>query len=212
MNIKTENPKIALLRLQVEKSLDFPLCTHGDFVRLSAVIGYALREHMSESTLERVWEYSTRHYETVSVRTLNVLSRFAGFQSWDHFCKSIDSGCSDSELFSGVTLLTKDLKPGALVKIGWQPNRMCVVRYLGDNRFVAEKTENSTMQEGDTFSCLQFQKGRELYLDDFHKADPGERFRYVVGVNHGLTTLEVLDNQQIPPPSPLKEGNSAVNS
>lgn len=48
------------------------------------------------------------------------------------------------------------------------------------------------MQKGDTFSCLQFQKGRELHLDDFHKADPEERYRYVVGMNNGLTTLEVL--------------------
>lgn len=48
------------------------------------------------------------------------------------------------------------------------------------------------MQAGDTFSCLQFQKGRELHLDDFSKADPGERFRYVVGLDSGLTTLEIM--------------------
>jgi hypothetical protein len=72
------------------------------------------------------------------------------------------------------------------------PDRVCVIRYLGDNRFVAEQTLNSTMQAGDTFSCLQFQKGRELHLDDFRKADPGERFRYVVGLDSGLTTLEIM--------------------
>lgn len=192
MNIKTDIPQIALLRQQIEKSIDFPLNTHGDFLRLSAGIEFTLREHMSESTLERLWGYSTRRYDTVSVRTLNVLCRFIGIHSWEEFCKSLTSEGHDSELFTGSTINTADLVVGTRIKIGWLPDRMCTVRYLGDNRFVAEETQNSTMQSGDTFSCLQFQKGRELHLDDFRKADPSERFRYVVGINSGLTTLEII--------------------
>ena len=37
----------------------------------------ALREHISPTTLERVWGYSTRHYDTVSRCTLDVLARYA---------------------------------------------------------------------------------------------------------------------------------------
>ena len=73
MNIKTDTPQISLLKQAVERTIDFPLSTHGDFLRLSAGIEFTLREHMSESTLERLWGYSTRHYDTVYVRTLNVL-------------------------------------------------------------------------------------------------------------------------------------------
>lgn len=192
MNIKTDIPQIALLRERIEKSIDFPLNTHGDFLRLSAGIEFTLREHMSESTLERLWGYSTRRYDTVSVRTLNVLCRFIGIHSWEQFCESLSSEGRDSELFTGSTINAADLAVGTRIRIGWLPDRMCTIRYLGDNRFVAEETLNSTMQSGDTFSCLQFQKGRELHLDDFRKADPSERFRYVVGINSGLTTLEVI--------------------
>lgn len=192
MNIKTDIPQIALLRERIEKSIDFPLNTHGDFLRLSAGIEFTLREHMSESTLERLWGYSTRRYDTVSVRTLNVLCRFIGIHSWEQFCESLSSEGHESELFTGSTINAADLAVGTRIRIGWLPDRMCTVRYLGDNRFVAEETQNSTMQSGDTFSCLQFQKGRELHLDDFRKADPSERFRYVVGINSGLTTLEII--------------------
>ena len=192
MNIKTDIPQIALLRERIEKSIDFPLNTHGDFLRLSAGIEFTLREHMSESTLERLWGYSTRRYDTVSVRTLNVLCRFIGIHSWEQFCESLSSEGRDSELFTGSTINAADLAVGTRIRIGWIPDRMCTIRYLGDNRFVAEDTQNSTMQSGDTFSCLQFQKGRELHLDDFRKADPSERFRYVVGINSGLTTLEII--------------------
>ncbi|MBQ8812423.1 MAG: hypothetical protein IJZ70_08955 [Bacteroidales bacterium] len=152
-----------------------------------------MREHMSVSTLERLWGYSTRHYETVSMRTLNVLCRFIGFHGWDHFCESADSHSKESELFEGETISTSDLESGTRIRLSWPPGRTCIVRYLGNNRFIAEATENSTMKPGDTFSCLQFQKGRELHLDSFCKAGSEERYRYVVGIDTGLTCLEIIE-------------------
>lgn len=193
MNIKSDIPQIELLRQRVEKSIDFPLSTHGDFLRLSAGIEYTLREHMSESTLERLWGYSTRHYETVSMRTLNVLCRFIGFHGWDDFCESSGRSPKESELFAGETINTSDLEPGTRIRLSWPPDRTCIVRYLGNNRFIAEATENSTMKTGDTFSCLQFQKGRELHLDSFRKAGSEEKYRYVVGIDTGLTGLEIIE-------------------
>lgn len=193
MNIKSDIPQIELLRQRVEKSIDFPLSTHGDFLRLSAGIEYTLREHMSESTLERLWGYSTRHYETVSMRTLNVLCRFIGFHGWDDFCESSGRSPKESELFAGETINTSDLETGTRIRLSWPPDRTCIVRYLGNNRFIAEVTENSTMKTGDTFSCLQFQKGRELHLDSFRKAGSEEKYRYVVGIDTGLTGLEIIE-------------------
>ena len=190
MNIKTDIPQISLLRQAVERAIDFPLSTHGDFLRLSAGIEYTLREHMSESTLERLWGYSTRYYETVSVRTLNVLARFVGYHSWDDFCVKSAKGISESELFSDEAISSADLNVGDRLRIGWPPNRICVIRYLGENRFVAEETENSTMQPGDSFSCIQIQKGKPLHLDLFQKAGNDEKLRYIVGINTGLTLLE----------------------
>ena len=192
MNIKADIPQIALLKQHVERSIDFSLTTHGDFVRLSAGIEFTMREHMSESTLERLWGYSTRRYDTVSERTLNVLARFVGLRSWDHFCQSISTASGESELFTGITINSSDLEVGSRIRIGWPPDRICIIRYLGDNRFVAEQTLNSTMQAGDTFSCLQFQKGRQLYMDNFCKKGSSDTQRYVVGINSGLTTLEII--------------------
>jgi hypothetical protein len=48
------------------------------------------------------------------------------------------------------------------------------------------------MQPGDTFSCIKIQKGRPLNLDNFRKAGSAEKLRYVVGINTGLTLLEVI--------------------
>jgi hypothetical protein len=192
MNIKTDNPHISILRKKVEQAIDFPLSTHGDFLRLSAGIEFTLREHMSESTLERLWGYSTRGYESVSIRTLNVLARFVGYYGWEDFC--IKSQNCESELFSGETISSEDLKVGARLRIEWLPDRKCIIRHLGNNRFIAEETENATMQPGDTFSCIQFQKGRQLHMDNFCKSGSIVKLRYIVGINSGLTALEVINN------------------
>lgn len=192
MNIKTDTPQISLLKQAVERTIDFPLSTHGDFLRLSAGIEFTLREHMSESTLERLWGYSTRHYDTVSIRTLNVLSRFAGHQSWEEFCTTAEKAGSESELFADQAICSTDLNIGDKLRIGWPPDRICIIRYLGDNNFIAEETANSTMQPGDTFSCIQIQKGRPLHLDTFRKAGGSEKLRYVVGINTGLTILDII--------------------
>ena len=97
------------------------------------------------------------------------------------------STSSESELFIDKAICAADLNIGDKLRIGWPPDRICTIRYLGDNNFIAEETANSTMQPGDTFSCIQIQKGRPLHLDNFRKAGSTEKLRYVVGINTGLT-------------------------
>lgn len=192
MNIKSDTSQISILRNKVEDYIDFPLSTHGDFQRLSVGIEYSLREHISESTLERVWKYSTRKYDTISVRTLNVLCRFIGYKSWEHFTTSLSDSSSESELFSGNIINTSDLSVGARIKIEWPPDRVCIIRYLGQNRFIAEETKNSTMKPNDTFLCTQFYKGRELHLNEFCRNNTGEKFCYIIGKKTGIIRLEIL--------------------
>ena len=193
MNIKSDIPQIYVLRQRVEHKVGFSLDTHGDFLTLSAKIEACLREHMSESTLERIWGYSTRHYDTVSSRSLNVLSRFIGFHGWEEFCNSLSSGNPGSELFDGDSIDVAELESGARIRLGWAPDRVCIVRYLGNFQFIAEVTENSTMQPGDTFCCRQFQKHRAAHLDNFCKAGTEKRHTYIIGKNTGITTLEETD-------------------
>ena len=193
MNIKSDIPQISVLRQRVEQKAGIPLDTHGDFLTLSAKIETCLREHISESTLERIWGYSTRHYDTVSSRSLNVLSRFVGFRGWEEFCSSLSPGSPASELFDGESIDVAKLHPGARIRRGWAPDRVCIVRYLGDFQFIAEVAENSTMQPGDTFCCRQFQKNRAVHLDNFRKSGAGNKYTYIIGKNTGITTLEETD-------------------
>lgn len=154
-------------------------------------------EHISITTLERVWSYSTRSGMNISVRILNILSQLTGARDWETFCTKLEEKeLHESEFFKNENgISTISLTPGSRIRIGWLPNRICEIEYLGENRFVATKTENSSIREGDSFCCFQIQKGRELYMDSFtRKENDGEKSgSYVVGQASGLTLVEFID-------------------
>lgn len=196
MSIQANIPQIAALRRVAEESFGGQLKTHVHFVALTDAIESVLREHISPTTLERVWGYSTRHYDTVSRRTLDVLARYAGQGSWDEFCTRLkDEAGSESDFFTEGIMAVSALTEGTRLRLGWQPDRVCEVRYMGNYRFVVESATNGSLRVGDTFSCMQFQLGKLMYMDCFQRADetPAENQRYAVGRENGLTLLEVIE-------------------
>ena len=195
MSIQTNIPEIAALRKEVEKRYGSPLHTHAHFVSLTEAIEVALHEHISPTTLERVWEYSTRHYDTVSRRTLDVLARYADKESWDNYCNYLrQTSGTESDFFTAGLLSVSTLSIGTRLRLGWQPDRVCEVRYMGEYRFVVEGVRNGSLQVGDTFACLQFQLGKVMYMDCFQRAneESTEGQRYAVGRENGLTLLEII--------------------
>lgn len=194
MSVKSNLPQVAALRNRVEERFGAPLRVHADFVALVAEIEMLLRQHISESTLERVWGYSTRGYETISLRTLNVLSQYGAECHWEAFCRLLqEEDDEESVLFDTTTILSSDLDCGDRLLIGWRPNRLCTIRHLGDGEFEAEQCENAKMRSGDRFSCERFMLGHPLTLNNFRQTPTdvdGQCYR--VGSRHGLTTLKRL--------------------
>lgn len=192
MSTQRDIPQIASLRERVESRFGKRLSVHADFLALVAEIELEQRQHISESTLERVWGYSTRGYSTVSLRTLDVLAHYAAGCNWRDFCAHLqrDSKC-ESQLFNLKHISTSNLKVGDSLQIGWLPNRVCIVEYLGENRFVATHCENSKIQEGDTFTCLQFTLGQPLVMYDLCRNDNTSHSQtYTAGTKNGLIMLK----------------------
>ena len=191
MSINIEIPQVAALRREVEKVVG-NVGGHDKFVKLTELIESKCKEHISVTTLERLWGYSTRNANKISERILDIIARFVDANNWEDFCIGLSRN-RESILFEGDDIINCDnLKIGSRIKLGWQPDRMCEVEYLGDYRFVATKTENSTIRPGDTFRCLQIQKGRELQMDNFTRCNEQESScaRYIVGRTNGLSVVE----------------------
>ena len=192
MSVSVNIPEITALRSRVEEKYGEPLETHNGFILLVGAIEAEVREHVSESTLERMWGYSTREAAYISLRTLNVLSRYVGASSWKGFCEDLKTSSRvESEEFSGDSIVTAALSAGKRLQLGWLPDRMITVEYRGMNRFVVIESLNSSLRPGDSFECLQIQVGRPLYLDRFRRTGADGEARYVAGERSGLTLVKV---------------------
>lgn len=193
MSVSVNIPEISALRSRVEAVYGQPIQTHNGFITLVDAVEATLREHISESTLERLWGYSTRGADAVSLSTLDVLSRFVGASSWKGFCADLKASSEvESEEFSGDSIVSSAMAAGERLQLGWLPDRIITVEYLGQNRFVVIDSLNSSLRPGDSFDCLQIQVGRPLYLDRFRRADADGEARYVAGERSGLTLVKLV--------------------
>ena len=87
MSIKINSPQLAALRTEIEKIIG-EMHSHSKFIKLQELISIKCKEHISVSTLERIWGYSTRNVENVSVKTLDIISNFVDADGWTMFCES----------------------------------------------------------------------------------------------------------------------------
>lgn len=192
MAVRTDIPQIAALRNAVEKHFGHPIESRTDFSLLAQEIERVTHDHIAENTLRRLWG-KIAGYGTVFTRTLDVLCRYVGYEHWKTFCTEIQNSSSrESDIVSkGTTIKVEDLVSGDRIRIGWLPDRICVVEYVGGRTFKAIDAKNSTLQVGDTFECSIMIKNYPLFVDNL--VHGGEHCtRYSIGLTNGLTTLEKL--------------------
>ena len=195
MGIDTTSPKIKMLLLEVAKKFSRQPGVPADFIALADEIKSSIRQHVSPSTLERVWNYSTRNAATVSVHTLNLLCEYVGKNNWTNFCSTLnESGVIDSDMVEDKALFSISLSAGERLQIGWLPDRKCVIEYLGDYKFKAISCKNSTLQPGDSFKCIEFIKGQPAVMDELTQASDFSKTpkRYIAGKHHGLSYIKKL--------------------
>lgn len=192
MAIRKDIPQVTALKAAVEQRFGHKVESRSDFTNLVFEIEYATREHIAENTLRRLWG-KLRGYNTIQTRTLDVLSKYIGNKHWDDFCICLeDSVRKESDIVRGCTSIKpEDLHPGDRIRIGWQPNRLCTIQFLGGRTFMAIECFNSTLQNGDTFECSMMLKHHPLFVDNlFHGGELCQR--YSMGLNNGLTILEKI--------------------
>ena len=192
MAVRTESQLVTYLKLEVERAFGHPVSTPSDFIQVAALVESKTHEHISDSTIKRLWKPALA-YKTVSERTLNVISSFLGYSSFRAFCDSLAGlGLDDSEMSRAPSaIFSGELTRGVILEIAWLPDRECTLKYLGDLKFEVIREKNASISEGDTFLCASFAKGRPLYADNLYHQ--GELIgSYVMGKQHGLTKAVIV--------------------
>lgn len=192
--MEIDRPEIYELRLRIETSIKRKIQTPADFDFLRGIIWERTHEQISTSTLKRLWGY-VDGVDNARNSTLNVLSKALGYENWDAFILKLKSeNVDNSDLVMSESMSSSDLKIGDMLMIAWQPNRVCRLKYLGDNQFEVMESQNSKLKVGDTFRCGLFILGEPVYINDLRQNNgTGEPKLFVIGNKSGLTKLRVED-------------------
>ena len=174
------------LKNDIERSVNFKMQTPRNFDRLRDMINTRITESISSTTLKRFWNYLPNDVAP-SLYSLNILSRFIGYDSWDTYkAKHVDELESDSDpVMSRHINVVKDLMPGDIIRLLWHPNRVCDIEYLGFEKFKVLLSERTQIKVGDTFECGLIIENEPLYVDNL-KQEGGKPTTYVCGKKKGV--------------------------
>lgn len=188
---KKMNIEIGFLKQKIEKKIRRNLLSPTDFNFLLLAIKESRNEPISISTIKRLWGYvTTRHIP--SKTTLSILARFVGYTDWEDFCLSLKKEQeADSSFLSNEQLHINSLHKGDIIELGWEPDRLCSITYLGGEIFRVLSAFNCKLKEGNTFQTTFFCTGHPLYITELYQEDNMPKI-YVAGKQHGIKYLKLI--------------------
>lgn len=183
-------PELQSLLDAVEKKYGRPIAAHNDFNTLSVVLDHECHEILSSSTLKRLWGYVSLR-TTPRKSTLDILSKYVGYKDFSDFRASLHGKLDDTSGFLETSYLSADEVPeNEILRIGWEPGRVLLLRRIGPILFEVVESHNSKLKAGDQFETSCFFKGLPLILATVYR--DGEKLpSFIAGKEKGLNLLQV---------------------
>lgn len=152
------------LRKKIEEMLGSEQKTPKDFDFLAASIFLRTKQKLSPTTLKRFWGYIEKDSDSrIRTSTLDILSQYAGYTSWDSFCNN-NNKINGSDFLAAKELHTANIVLFTVIRLLWEPDRCVTVRYEGSDLFTVIESINSKLSVGDTFHCGGFATNQPLVL------------------------------------------------
>ena len=169
------------LRLAVEQRFGRAVVVSSDFVKLATAISESTGMYLSPITLRRFWSDKQCLCYNVSPRrsTLNILSQYVGYGSWDTFIVNFNTPEPNSSGYIlKADLPATDLSVGSVLELTWAPDRVLLIISLGDCMFRVLKSKNSKLSVDDTFRVGVFVEGEPLMLTELvHEKLPPVKYK-----------------------------------
>lgn len=182
-------PGLNYLLTLVEKKYGRSLRSTSDFESLSIIIENETGELLSSSTLKRLYGYVNLK-PVPRKTTLDILCRYLGYRDFAEYARCLKTNNEfSSQFFSSKSIFSDELQAGDCITIGWQPDRVVKLKYLGSDEFVVTESINSQLCIDDRFCQTHFMLSYPLYIARILRN--GEYTpAYVAGRQEGLNLLE----------------------
>ena len=125
--------------------------------------------------------------------SLDIIARYIGYADYLLMTKDLGEDCEISDFRMVESIDSADLEPGERIQIAYDPNRTLVLRYLGENKYVAEESCGSKLLAGDRLMIAGFYVGFELMVSDVER-EGCHLGPYQAAKRGGLTSVEILQD------------------
>ena len=185
--MKIEAKYLDCLKEAVEKTVGKKMNTPRDFDLLSIYVYNLTNEHLSSTTLKRLWGYQIDQKESSPrILTLDTLARTAGFKDYASFLEQITGTTgSQSYFINNKHLYTSHLSVDEMVRLTWKPDRCVTIQYIGLSMFKVLKSQNSKLSQNDIFICERIVENQPLLLSNLIH-DNGDPTNYICGKIDGV--------------------------
>lgn len=162
----------------------------ADYLRndIEAVTG----EPLSLNTVKRLVG-NLQYDSTPRVVTLNIISRYLGFSSWQllqEYLTGRISGFNVEEVFIDLTIQPL----GRLIRIRWQPDRCISIKHLGNGRYTVTESIKSKLHSGDILHLTQIAEGFPFIVKTVERE--GKNLgNYIAAKKQGVDSIEIEDGQ-----------------
>lgn len=144
---------------------------------------------ISASTLRRLFGF-VKGTQEARVYTLDVISNYLGYSTWEDLIKPFDPNENISSN-SIIELKSNKLKLGEQYEYKFKPNAEVIIEFIGKSRFKVISSKRSQLKNGDIFTASVLTLHHPLFILNVERN--GESIDKIIEAKvSGLTAIEKL--------------------
>lgn len=176
---------------RIEAVFGRPVKCSADCEALAECIFQVTKKTIGVTSLKRMFGLATDTTENRRGSTMDQIAQYLGYKDKKEMDRMLGED-SDISMFAVVDELDiENLEPGTLIQISYDPRRLIVMDYMGDNWFIVNEAQNSKLQKGDKLHIHQLAKGLELLASEVIR-DGQKLGQYEAAKDGGLTLIEII--------------------
>lgn len=126
------------------------------------------------------------------VSTLDVIAKYIDYPNFKLLVKDMGEDCDISMYQPIESLDSEGMTVGTQVQITYDPQRLVIMTYIGDNQYVVNESKNSKLEKGDILTIVQFVIGSAFYCKDVIRENKSLG-PYLGAKQNGLTSIEIIN-------------------
>lgn len=184
-----------MLPQEIIKKIETKLGMEIKYPQQCEIVAQAIEDETGQtlglSTVKRMFGFVNEN-RIPRHATMDILSRFLGYKDAKLLAKDMNSDAEISDFTWLESVEPENLKEGTQLQITYDPQRLLILTYIGDNKFIVNESKRSKLEKGDTLEIHQLVVKHELLVNNVWRN--GQNLGSYTGAKQGgLTSIEVFN-------------------